>query len=314
LLEEYGPKIVYIKGIHNTVADAVLWLEYDPSVNKTAESFHTTKVGNKSRLRPCWMTVSKKWCKLDIDSDNLDSYTNKHDNWNLVFALYEEEEKVYPLTLTEIADAQHKDQELKAYFKKKATMPQKDMGIQLIEDTKVLCKYGKVIIPTSLCQQAVKWYHHYLQHTGHSRLEEMMRSVMYWKGMHTTIQRYVKSCRSCQVNKRHSQKYGHPTPKLVIMTPWKALCVDLTGPYTLKGKDGSSIDFMCLTMINPATSWFEVVELPTVAQEMTVHPASKGKKVTFAKNTKVAEPYFDKSSTQISNLVYKTWFSIYPCC
>ncbi len=33
LLEEYGPKIVYIKSIHNTVADAVSWLEYDPSVN-----------------------------------------------------------------------------------------------------------------------------------------------------------------------------------------------------------------------------------------------------------------------------------------
>jgi hypothetical protein len=33
LLEEYGPKIVYIKGIHNTVADVVLRLEYDPSVN-----------------------------------------------------------------------------------------------------------------------------------------------------------------------------------------------------------------------------------------------------------------------------------------
>jgi hypothetical protein len=33
LLLEYGPKIVYIEGIHNTMADAVLQLEYDPSVN-----------------------------------------------------------------------------------------------------------------------------------------------------------------------------------------------------------------------------------------------------------------------------------------
>ncbi len=33
LLEEHRPKIVYIKGIHNTIADAVLRLEYDPSVN-----------------------------------------------------------------------------------------------------------------------------------------------------------------------------------------------------------------------------------------------------------------------------------------
>ncbi len=141
-----------------------------------------------------------------------------------------------------------------------------------------------------------------------------MRSEMYWKGMRTTIQKHVKSCKSCQVNKRPIQKYGHLLPKLVIMTPWKALCVDLIGPYTLKGKDGSSIVFMCLPMINPATSWFKIVELPTVAQETTDPPAGKSKKVTFAKNTKVAKPYFDKSSAQISNLVYKTWFSRYPRC
>ncbi len=98
------------------------------------------------------------------------------------------------------------------------------------------------------------------------------------------------------------------------MTAWKALCVDLIGPYTLKGKNGSSIDFMCLTMINPAISWFEIVELPTVAQETTVPPAGKGKKVTFTKYTKVAKPYFDKSSIKISNLVYKTWYSRYPHC
>ncbi len=54
------------------------------------------------------------------------------------------------------------------------------------------------------------------------------------------------------------------------------------------------------------------MELPTIAQVTTVPPAGKGKKVTFAKNTKVAEPYFDKSSAQISNLMYKTWFNRYP--
>jgi hypothetical protein len=76
------------------------------------------------------------------------------------------------------------------------------------------------------------------------------------------------------------------------------------GPYTLKGKDGSSIDFMCLSMIDPATSWFETVELPTVAQETAVPPVGKGKKVTFDKNTNIAELYFDNSSAQMSNLVY----------
>ncbi len=197
-----------------------------------------------------------------------------------MFAHHEEEDKIYPLTLTEIADAQQKDQELKVYFKKNAIMPQKDMGLHLIEGTKVLCKNEKLMILTSLRHRAVSWYHHYLQHPGHSRLEETMRSM---KGMHTTIRRYIKTCQSCQVNKRHRQKYGHLPPKLVITAPWKALCVDLIGPYTLKGTDGSSIDFMRLTMINPTTSWFKIVELPTVDQEMTVPPAGKGKKVNFDK-------------------------------
>jgi hypothetical protein len=96
--------------------------------------------------------------------------------------------------------------------------------------------------------------------------------------MHTTIRRYVKTYRSFQVNKRHSQKNGHLPPKLVITTPWKALCVDLIGPYTLKGQDGSRINFMCLTMIDPATSWFKIMELQTVAQETTVPPRVKVKR------------------------------------
>ena len=33
LLEEYDPEIGYIKGIHNTVADDIGHLEFDPAVN-----------------------------------------------------------------------------------------------------------------------------------------------------------------------------------------------------------------------------------------------------------------------------------------
>ncbi len=191
-------------------------------------------------------------------------------------------------------------------------MPKKDMCLQLIEDTKVFCKNGRLVILASLRHRAVAWYHHYLQHPGHSRLEETIKSMIYWKGMRNTIRRYIKSCRSCQVNKRHSLKNGHiPPSKLVITTPWKALCVDLVGPYTLKGKDGSSIDFMCLTMINPSPSWFKIVELPTV--RVTVPKGGKGKKATCLDYTKDAE-IFDKTYAQISNLVHKCWFSRYPHC
>jgi hypothetical protein len=70
---------------------------------------------------------------------------------------------------------------------------------------------------------------------------------------------------------------------------------------------------MCLTMINPATSWFVKEELPTVTK-LTVPTTGKGKKVTFDDYTKGSETTFAKSSAQTSNLVYKTLFSRYPHC
>ncbi len=40
LLEEYAPESIYIKGIHNTVADAISQLDYDPEVIRTSELNH----------------------------------------------------------------------------------------------------------------------------------------------------------------------------------------------------------------------------------------------------------------------------------
>jgi hypothetical protein len=91
-----------------------------------------------------------------------------------------------------------------------------------------------------------------------------MKATMYWKGMGTSIRSITKSCRACQVNKKRKLKYGHLPLKTIITNPWRALCVNLIGLYTLKGKDGTIIDFMALTMNNPATSWFKIVELPLI--------------------------------------------------
>ena len=40
LLEEYGPEIIWIKGIHNTVTDALSRLEYDLTKNIKDLSHH----------------------------------------------------------------------------------------------------------------------------------------------------------------------------------------------------------------------------------------------------------------------------------
>jgi hypothetical protein len=133
-----------------------------------------------------------------------------------------------------------------------------------------------------------------------------MNAAMYWKGMRTTIRSLTKSCRSYQINKRQSHRYGHLPPKTVITNPWECLCVNLIGPYTLKGKDNSQIDFMALTMIDPASSWFKIAELPVVEQ---LRPQTVN-----GKELLIADEIFDKTSERIAKLVYKTWLCRYPRC
>ena len=85
-------------------------LEYDPSISQTAENYHLTKVrrrSSKCSQRHNWMTVSKHWRNLEID-------TNKSKDLNFAFANHGEEDEIYPLTTIEIADAQRKDQELRS--------------------------------------------------------------------------------------------------------------------------------------------------------------------------------------------------------
>jgi hypothetical protein len=63
---------------------------------------------------------------------------------------------------------------------------------------------------------------------------------------------------------------------------------------------------MALTMIDPATSWFKVVELPLACRLKTI-------KVN-CKESSIIEEIFDKTSEHIAWLVNKTWLSRYPRC
>jgi hypothetical protein len=222
---------------------------------------------------------------------------------NEVFANHSKADKRYPLTTEEIAEAQQADMLLKHLFKRNAVIDQ-GLEIKLVENTTCVCRDGWLGIPKPLQVRAVIWYHHYPQHPGHTRLEETMNTAMYWKGMRTTIWSLTKSCRSCQINKRQNHEYGHLPPKTIITNPWECLCVNLIGPYTLKGKDNLQIDFMALTMINPTSSWFEIAELLVV--KLLRRQTVNGKELLMT------DKICDKTSEPIAKLVNKTWLCRYP--
>ncbi len=64
---------------------------------------------------------------------------------------------------------------------------------------------------------------------------------------------------------------------------------------------------MALTMIDPTSSWFKIVELPLVRRGRLTSTARSCYKLQL-------EDIFDKSSDRVAKLVNKTWLSRYPRC
>ncbi len=71
LLEEYAPEIIYIKGIHNTVTDAISWLDYDPKLSSTNEYNHAMHVmSTNEEAHQKWLMCSKFWsCYNETQGD-----------------------------------------------------------------------------------------------------------------------------------------------------------------------------------------------------------------------------------------------------
>jgi len=128
LLEEYAPEIIYIKGIHNTVADAISQLEYDPKLNSTNEynyAMHVRSANKEANQK--WLMYSKFCSRYHETQGDLDE--GKMILLNQCFTNRNEEDEIYPLTVKEIVEAQKADSTLKQYFKRNAVQ---DNGLELL--------------------------------------------------------------------------------------------------------------------------------------------------------------------------------------
>ena len=153
------------------------------------------------------------------------------------------------------------------------------------KDTELWCYKDRIIIPKRLQTRTVQWYHDILCHPGRTRTEETIKQHFYWKNLRKDVEQVCSTCKICQFNKRQKKKYGHLPEKDAEAIPWEILCVDLIGPYTMKRTNTSSkkdLTLWCVTMIDPATGWFEMRTIP------------------------------DKRADTIANLVEQTWLTRYP--
>src|SRR6476619_1142969 len=76
--------------------------------------------------------------------------------------------------------------------------------------------------------------------------------------------------------------YGHLPPKEAEAEIWDKMSVDLIGPYKIRRKGKPDLVCKCVTMIDPASGWFELHQ------------------------------YDDKRAITVANIVEQEWFSRDP--
>ena len=190
-------------------------------------------------------------------------------------------DSAYPIRYHDISKAHKTDAKLKLKL-----VSHKDYTLDTFrggdQNHRLILRNNKICLPTALHKKTVYWYHEMLCHPGETQTEHTLRQHFDWKGLHTTVHKVCKKCPTCQRVKTTNQKYGKLPPKQAETNPWDTLCVDLIGPYTIPRKGKKTLKLWFLKMIDLATGWFEMAQIP------------------------------NKKAAEISDITRKTWFSRYP--
>ena len=102
-----------------------------------------------------------------------------------------------------------------------------------------------LIIPKVLQRSIVTLYHHYLQNSGHSCLQETIKATMYLKTIYGDIKELAKRCiamNGIEISVEISQPKGYSSPLGVLVCGYHSM---------LKGNNFVSYKFMCITKVDP---------------------------------------------------------------
>ena len=157
-MEEFGPKIIYVKGSENDVVDALSRL---PKTEGTG----------------CDGQVTREALAELYSVDKLDDDT-------------------FPLTYKIIDKYQQKDPKLVDKLKHAIYQTETFCGGE--KKKQLICKNGKIVIPDALQKYVLNWYYTYLLHPGINHTESTIAQHFFWPTLCSDVRAHIRKCGTCQ--------------------------------------------------------------------------------------------------------------------
>ena len=284
-LEDFHPTFHYVKGTDNSLADALSRLprleEGDEAPVLQAQS-HVLGL-DRSLPKGLGMPLSMETSKDEF------AYTSIVEDPELAqcFLNFPEVDHEHPFALDygSIAAAQRLDNRIMRRFQ---ANPKQYKSYIFKEGTPFLiCRQidklrFKILLPDSMLEDVVEFYHTTLAHIGQTRLLETIQQHFENPRLKEVIHKLVSTCDACQKCKLVGKGYGTLPPREPLMQPWYEVAVDLIGPWTIRDVDGNDHTFMALTIIDTVTNLCEIALIR------------------------------DKTSSHVGLLFENTWLARYP--
>ena len=214
-VEEFSPKLLYIPGEKNILADTF------------------------SRLPRLESELEEQAIELD-DVYMLDDYHSVLDELELLDCFLNLPEmdapEENPLNYAHIRDCQKEDNFLSQRIKK---YPERYVEKELEPGVNVMCYIPpkssdpdtdwRIALPDNMVKSTVDWFHLVMGHPGTKRLREALEARYHNESLRWTIDNH--KCEYCQRHKLSGPGYGLLSERDVQVAPFEEIAVDLIGPW-----------------------------------------------------------------------------------
>ena len=249
-LEDFAPKLVYLPGKYNVLADCFSRLPRiegkDEGESSEVESkFHS--ILDNQELAECFTNFP-----FDHNSAPFDSFVN-----------FPSDNIRNPMDLKWIQEHQFEDKELNRIHQSNPNQ----YVTKFIDDYAMICyrkdplvpeHEWKICIPSLLLGDMIRWNHVLLGHCGATRLYDSIRVMFYHPRLKNRVDTY--NCKTCQKYKQQGRSHGHLPEREALLLPFEEVHIDLIGPWKVT-VSGREIEVLALTCIEPVTNLVELIRI-----------------------------------------------------